>query len=192
MKTKMVLGAAVLVLLLLASVAYELIWRRVNEEPTFFTKRPGAARLSVGQSAPAFTLPRIGGGEYSLSEVKDKIILVNFWASWCEPCTREFPSLLKLVQKLEGRVELVAISIDSRKGDVENFLKAFDGHGPYLSVLWDPANRIAGLYGTDQYPETYILDRDHRLVRKISGMEDWSRPDILFFLRHLAQIPTPD
>lgn len=112
-------------------------------------------------------------------DLRQKIIVVNFWASWCEPCAREFPSLLKAVHQLENEVVLLLISQDSQKEDVKNFLKAFDGGGANVEILWDPKGDDAKTFGTYRLPETYIFDRNMKFKKKVSGAINWSEKDIL-------------
>lgn len=159
--------------------------RRGANDPTFFSVRSTIVALMPGQPIPQFSLPLLNGGDFSLGSVTNKPVLVNFWASWCGPCAREFPSLLKLVKQLDGHVELIAISVDANKSDIEKFLKAFDGDRPHLFVLWDPTSQVAARFGTEQYPETYIFDKAHNLMRKVTGLEDWARPELVSYLRAL-------
>ena len=186
------MSAKVRILLLgsvtLAAFALIVLWqRRGANDPTFFSVQKPLVALTPGQPIPDFNLPLLGGGEFSLSSVGNKVVLVNFWASWCDPCAREFPSLLKLVKQFDGQVELVAISVDANKRDVEKFLKAFDGDRPHLFVLWDPTTQVAARFGTEQYPETYIFNKAHGLMRKVTGLEDWTRPELVRYLRSLTE-----
>ncbi|MCB0391655.1 MAG: TlpA family protein disulfide reductase [Bdellovibrionales bacterium] len=125
---------------------------------------------------PDFELNDIKGKTIKLSDFKNKIVIVNFWASWCDPCVEEFPSLLKLLNDFKGEIVLLAISADHSEEDMNNFLKAFNAESPYLYVMWDKEQEVAKKYGTSVLPESYVLGYDNKLIRKVAGVDDWSSP----------------
>jgi cytochrome c biogenesis protein CcmG/thiol:disulfide interchange protein DsbE len=134
---------------------------------------------------PDFTINDIHQNEVKLSQFKDSIVILNFWASWCDPCIEEFPSLLQLIDKYNGKVKLIAISADNNVDDLNNFLKAFKAESPNLIVAWDKDQIVAKKYGTTVLPESYILGLDNKLIRKVAGVEDWSSPYAIEFFDNL-------
>ena len=89
----------------------------------------------------------IRGGQFNLESLRGKVVILNFWASWCEPCAKELPDMLKLVEENKPNVALVAISADEEREEMLAFLKAFGGMKSESSyVLWDPKKEIAGQF----------------------------------------------
>lgn len=137
------------------------------------------------KGVPDFELNDVNGKAIQLSTLQDKIVIVNFWASWCDPCVEEFPSLMALLKEFPKEVVLLAISADYNMEDMNNFLKAFKAEGPNLHVLWDKDQKVAKSYGTTVLPESYILGYNNKLIRKVAGVDDWSSPYALDFFRNL-------
>ena len=148
--------------------------------------RPSMGMLKLKEmeqkGVPDFSVLDVDGDRISLSQFKDKVVIVNFWASWCDPCVDEFPSMVELISHFKGNVVLLAVSSDDSLEEIKNFLKVFEVFNPYIKVLWDKEKVIAQRYGTQVLPESYILGRDHQLKRKIVGVDQWyTRESIAFF-----------
>ena len=137
------------------------------------------------QGVPSFELPNVNGDRFALKEVAGKLILINFWASWCDPCVREFPSMLKLVEHFGGDLVLVAISNDENEEDMRNFISAFGANIPNTYFLWDKDRSVASSYGTDKLPETFLIRPDLKLLRKILGIEKWYTPGSIRYINEL-------
>ena len=137
--------------------------------------------------APQFSLPDPNGKVHSLSEFAGKVIIINFWASWCDPCVEEFPSLLNLVEKFKGEVVLVAVSGDHNEKELKQFLRVFDFNKPGVQVLWDKELKVAGQYGTQVLPESYILSKRGRMVKKVVGIDKWDTPEAFRFFEELVR-----
>ena len=136
----------------------------------------------VGTSAPDFTV-QDNDRKVSLQELRGKIVVLNFWATWCVPCVDEMPSLVQMQQKMKGNgVEVLAISVDVNESAYQNFLKAYKVD---LLTVRDPDQKSNNLYGTFKFPETYIIDRHGVLRRKFVGPIDWGQPEILDYLAKL-------
>jgi cytochrome c biogenesis protein CcmG/thiol:disulfide interchange protein DsbE len=162
---------------LIAMTAFVLIWQRYYD---FLNKgrRPPESTQILNEmektGLPEFKLKDLKGVETSLSQFKGKIVVINFWASWCAPCVSEFPSLMKLIAKYKGEIVLLAVSADYEEKDIETFLKAFKVNDPNVHVMWDKDQEVAKKYGTFKLPESYIVARDGKLIRKVTGVDDWS------------------
>ena len=137
--------------------------------------------------APSFSAKRIDGSLFSIESVRGKTIILNFWASWCDPCVREFPSMLKLVEHFKGEIVLVAVSNDNSKEDISNFLKAMGGPKPNVEIVWDEDFKIAGMFGTSKLPESYLFDKKLKLVRKVVGIDDWYTKDAIDYMTRLTK-----
>jgi thiol-disulfide isomerase/thioredoxin len=134
---------------------------------------------------PDFVLKDLAGLDISPKNFAGKLVVINFWASWCDPCVAEFPSLMKLLEKYKGDVVLLAISADYERKDIDSFLKAFKVNSPNLHVMWDKDFEVAKKFGTSRLPESYILGRDGRLIRKVAGVDDWASKDAFEFFKEL-------
>ena len=128
-------------------------------------KEHGAKDFPTSSKKP---LPRF-------SHYKGRIILLNFWASWCEPCIREFPHMIQLAQRV-SHLKIITLSRDKNPSEALEFLQAFPEAQGQIDFFWDPEGKITKLYGTDALPESYIIGSDFKVIKKIVGAENWSHP----------------
>jgi cytochrome c biogenesis protein CcmG, thiol:disulfide interchange protein DsbE len=140
--------------------------------------RQGEASLR-GHAAKDFALT-LDGKPAHLSDLRGKVVLLNFWASYCVPCVDEAPALDKLQQRisLHGGT-IVGVSIDEDQSAYEDFLRRYNVDFP---TLRDASLRISKGYGTVMVPETYVINRSGRIDRKIIGQQDWTSPTMLAYL----------
>lgn len=142
--------------------------------------RQGEASLR-GRPAKDFALT-LDGKPAHLSDFRGKVVLLNFWTSWCPPCRDEATSLNQLQQHiapLGGLVLGVNAGVDETQSGYDDFLQTFNINFPtYL----DSSKQVALGYGTVGYPETYVIDRNGRIDRKIVGPQDWTSPTMLAYL----------
>ena len=119
----------------------------------------------------------------TLADYRGKVVVLNFWATWCPPCVEEMPSLVELQQRLKDKgVIVLAVSLDADEAAYHRFLK---DHGVNLITARDPDLKSSNLYGTFKYPETYIIDRSGILRRKFIGAVNWNDPEVVSFLEKL-------
>ncbi len=140
--------------------------------------------LKPGTEAPGFRLPSLAGGEMDLASQRGKVVVLNFWATWCPPCVAEMPSLERLHRALspEG-LSVVTVSTDEDEAELRKFVSQ---RALSVPVLMDPGGRVAGNeYRTTGYPETFLLDRQGRILRHIVGPAEWDSPEMLAELRRL-------
>src|SRR5207249_6151234 len=147
------------------------------------TYRQGEASVA-GKTARNFPL-EIAGKPAHLTDLKGRVVVLNFWATWCPPCVEETPSLEKFAEQMRpAGVTVIGVSVDQDQEAIEKFALAF--HLTF-SIARDPDQVLAGRYGTFKFPETYILDRSGRVAEKIIGPTDWQDPRIIEFVRGLAR-----
>ncbi len=140
--------------------------------------------VRVGSSAPNFTLPKLGGGDISLKDYHGRVVVLNFWATWCPPCVEEMPSLVAFAKQMEpAGVTVLGVSVDYDAEALNKFVTKYDVKFP---VAEDMQQRVPTQYGTSKYPETYIIDRNGRIAEKLIGAADWQDPRILSMVRNLA------
>lgn len=142
-----------------------------------------AIESSTYEPAPDFTY-----NNTSLYALKGNIVLLNFWASWCAPCQKEFPQLIELTKSFSN-VYFLAVSVDHDAGAMQRFLHTQQISGnPHVVIVPDPDKKIAqDIYGSIRYPETYLISPDMGLLRKYVGIEvDWTSDDFKQQLRELG------
>ncbi|MBI4462391.1 MAG: TlpA family protein disulfide reductase [Acidobacteria bacterium] len=168
-KDKLLLSAVGLGAVVLLAALFLPDWR--TEPPT------------ASEPAPDFHFTW-NGQTQRLSELRGQVVVLNFWATWCPPCVDEMPSLERLYRKLSERgVVVLGVSVDTDAAAYERFLR--ENHITFPNYR-DPKGEIARRYGTWMFPETYIINRDGRVDRKIVGPHEWDNPEILFYLAQLA------
>ncbi len=157
-----------------------------NRNPPNVDLAPTPAQ--TGPSAPNFTLQGLDGRMVSLSDYRGKVVLLNFWATWCPPCVSEAPSLDKLYKMLKDEnFVLLAVSVDEGgKKAVEDFMKKKNLSFP---VLLDPEGRIARLYRTTGVPESFVVRKNGTIDNKIRGAIDWTAPKAVEYFHELTQEP---
>ena len=122
-----------------------------------------ATELSQGDQAPDFTAEVNDGSTFSLTEQKDKVILLNFWATWCGPCVEEMPAFEKLYQEYGDQVAILAVNSMEDKGTVDQFIEE---QGYTFPIAYDEKGEIISKYPTDGIPYTLVIGKDGT-VKKI-------------------------
>jgi len=119
----------------------------------------------------------------TLSELRGKVVVLNFWATWCAPCVEELPSLVNLQQKMRNKgITVLAVSVDQDESLYRRFVQ---DHNVNLLTVRDANQKSNNLYGTFKFPETYIIDRNGVMRRKFIGPVDWATPEVVDFLSKL-------
>jgi cytochrome c biogenesis protein CcmG, thiol:disulfide interchange protein DsbE len=146
---------------------------------TFPHYRQGEASVA-GKKAEDFIL-NFNGKPSHLSDLRGKVVVLNFWATWCPPCVEETPSLNLLQQYIASRNGvIVGVAADEDQAAYETFLRE---QGVIFPTYRDPGTKdqhspIAQEYGSSMYPETYIIDRKGVIIRKIIGAQDWNSSEL--------------
>ena len=150
----------------------------------FFSRPPGQYRaVGLGEEVPDFTLRMDDGQPASLNDFRGKIVVLNFWASWCGPCVDELPSLKQFAQRYADKdVIVLGISLDEDPDAYEEFLQKYEIK--FLNMR-NPSHSVSDMYGTFKLPETYIISRDGHLLNKIIGPTDWSSQQMLEYVDSL-------
>ncbi|SFL82063.1 Peroxiredoxin [Paenibacillus sp. 1_12] len=124
-----------------------------------------------GYKAPAFTLTALNGQTYSLDSLQGKPALINFWASWCEPCQTEAPEFSKLYELYKDRIEILAVNVTSkdRVEDAQAFVGKYEIRFP---VLLDTKAAVTEAYNIAAIPTTYFVDENGIIVDRLFGTTD--------------------
>lgn len=149
--------------------------------------RGGQASIA-GRAAPDFSFA-LDGQPASLAAWRGRVVVLNFWATWCPPCVDETASLERMATDLQPLgVTVLGVSVDEDPAAYRKFLA---DHHVTFPTYRDPSKNIPASYGTFIYPETYIIGRNGRIDRKLIGEQDWASPHMLAYLRAIAQGRTP-
>ncbi|RMG02893.1 MAG: TlpA family protein disulfide reductase [Nitrospirae bacterium] len=125
----------------------------------------------LGKDAPSFRLNDLNGNEVTLSAFQGKVVLINFWATWCGPCKREMPGLEEVFKRYKNQgFTVIAVSIDSEKSAILNFLKSIPLSFP---ILHDPKIEVSKRYKVYAYPTSFLIDRKGIIREKFIGEENW-------------------
>jgi peroxiredoxin len=134
----------------------------------------------IGRPAPDFTITD-DGRSLQLSSYRGKVVVLNFWASWCAPCIEEIPSLNQLQLQMPQLVVL-GVSVDQDEDAYRRFLGR---HRIDFTTIRDGQQHSNALYGTFVFPDTYVIDRSGQIRRKFINAQDWTSPEILDYLSRL-------
>jgi thiol-disulfide isomerase/thioredoxin len=188
-------GVVVLVLVALAATVAGLWTVRKGTENKANPPIQGAMRdFTVSRDRPPSPVAKLiaaDGKETTLGDYRGRIVVANFWATWCAPCIKEMPSLERLRAKLgDDRIAVVAVSEDLKGWPV--IAPFLEDHGlKALPVLWDPEGATARGLGVTALPTTVILGRDGRTEGMLVGAAEWDSEDAMRLVRTYAERPTP-
>ena len=131
------------------------------------------AAPEVGRRAPSFTLTALDGGSYGVDGgSRDKVLLINFWASWCDPCKLEAPDLVKLYKNYREHLDIYAVNVTYL--DSEEDAKSFaEQYGFRFPVLLDPDNKVTKLYRVIGYPTTVLVDKKGVIRQIVLGIRSY-------------------
>lgn len=151
--------------------------------------------VEVGTRAPEFAAYELDGTPISLAALEGEVVLLNVWATWCPPCREEMPSMQRLHDELgpEG-LRIVAVSIDAAPGEVDaggrsggDVAEFVTRMGLSFDVWHDPSGRIQQTYRTTGVPESFLIDRDGSIVKKVLGATEWDSEANIELIRRLLQ-----
>jgi cytochrome c biogenesis protein CcmG/thiol:disulfide interchange protein DsbE len=128
--------------------------------------------VNVGDSAPSFSITTDTGRSISAANFGGKVLVLNFWATWCQPCIQELPSLDQLQRRFKDQgLVVLGVSVDKDEKAYKQFL---DRVNVAILTARDPEQKINQQYGTVQYPETYIINAQGKVIDKIVGEANWT------------------
>ena len=132
-------------------------WRGALLMALLLPVSPARAEVHAGDAAVDFDQRTLAGGKLKLSSLRGKVVLVDFWASWCEPCKKELPILARLAARLKPRgIEIVSVNIDDDPANAQTFLRE---HGVQITVVRDRDKAIVNQYEPPTMPSSYVIDR---------------------------------
>ncbi len=146
-------------------------------------KKAGIEKIGPSE-APRFVLEDVGGREFSLEDLKGRVVVLNFWATWCPPCKEEMASLSELNLRLkDSGVTVVAVNDFEPRQTVVDFAKR---HNYSFTILVDEKGVVSERYRVVVLPTTFIIDREGRAVARVIGYRDWTDSNIIEALKEIA------
>ena len=183
-KTAIVLG---ILALAVAGVVYDVYFEKppvVEDDATPVTI--DAARWG---KAPDFTFTDLDGSTHKLSDFQGKIVLIDFWATWCPTCVKEFPAITDFVESQKGDVVLIALSSDSGTEPIRTFITKQSAANqetlkkPFVHIALDEGRQITrDTFMSQMYPETIFVAPDQRMVKKTVGLTGWDTAEMKGFI----------
>ena len=149
--------------------------------------------VEVGSRAPNFVARDLDGNRVSLEDLRGQVVFLNIWATWCPPCVEEMPSMQRLYEQLgpEG-LRIVGVSIDAAPGSADaagrpgGNIRAFaEEYGLTFDIWHDPSGEIQRIYQTTGVPESFVIDRNGIIVRKVIGSTEWDSTATVELFRRL-------
>ncbi len=173
--------------LLLISIFILLLWMgginaKENSYEDLYTLL-GIQKINPPVKATDFTLENLEGAKLSLKDFKGKVVLLNFWASWCGPCQWEMPSMEKLWNKFKkNKFVILAVDIQEGKDEVKSFTKE---KGYTFPILLDSRGKVARIYGIRAIPTTFLIDQEGKIVGRVLGARDWASQGVFELIKYL-------
>jgi peroxiredoxin len=146
----------------------------------------GARPAQTGKVAPDFSL-NDGTTSVHLAGYRGKVVLLNFWGTWCTPCLEELPSLVQLHHQMPS-LQIVGVAVPPDEGTAEDpaaFKTFIAQHHIDFTTVRDTNESAPNLFHTDMWPETYVIDRKGIIRSKFVGPQNWTSPEMLSFLKSL-------
>jgi len=148
--------------------------------------RVPTGRLAIGRPAPDFSLRDLSGKTHRLSDYRGKVVMINFWATWCPPCRAELGSMQRLFAAPPGndfRMLTILVNDSPANGAMMARKKGYT-----FPILMDPEGTTGQAYGITGVPETYIVDRNGILREKVIGADDWNSPRARDLIRSILRL----
>lgn len=163
------------ILLILIVILGGLYWVKFNFQSD--PRSSGMSRPAVGVSLPNFSLTQMDDTAIPVSQVHGKVILMNFWATWCEACMEEMPSLVKLWKKYHPKgLQIIAINLDENPGSVVP--RVMSQYQMQFPVFQDPEGKIAELLDVHAIPLTVIMNKERKILYMRDGEKNWNSPEV--------------
>ena len=118
---------------------------------------------------------------------ENKVTVVHFWATWCGPCEKEFPDLVRLIKRLEGKsIRFLLVAVNDEPGKVKKFIKKFDAITKDYFLLEDNKEMHREFFGISKLPETFVFDQNGKTIRALPGPQEWLSVPFLNYFDNLA------
>lgn len=149
------------------------------------TAQAGELKPYKGKPLPDFSLLDLKGKKHSLSDYKGKVVLLNFWATWCPPCVKEMPSMQRLQDKYQGKdFEILAVNMGEDSTTIEIFLQKMTVNFP---ILLDSDGAILKQWKIFAFPTTFLVDKEGNIAYALFGGLEWDSPEAVAVVEELMK-----
>lgn len=138
--------------------------------------------------APDFSLPDLNGETHTLSEYRGKVVFLNLWTTWCPPCRLEMPAMERLYRRLRDR-DFVMLAVSADEAGKKVVAPFAEDLGLTFPILLDPDGSLSPRYGVTGYPETFVIDREGKVVNHTIGPADWQSEEMVRYFETLLDKP---
>ncbi len=143
------------------------------------------SRAGAGTLLPSFELSTVDGKIVQFSQLRGKVVVLNFWATWCGPCKEEMPALDRLSRQFDPRdVAILTITTEHERTGIQQFMKQFNSA---LPVLLDEQRDVSLAFMVRGLPTTVFISKDGTVAGRAVGPREWDGPDAMGFIRHLRE-----
>jgi peroxiredoxin len=172
----MVIGKAFLFFLFALILSTPSIFAETKKEDLF--SKAGVQPVKAGMKAPSFRLEDLKGKKSELKDYRGKVILLNFWATWCGPCKEEMPSMEELHKQLKEK-DFVFLTISVDYVGVKPVQEFIEKHRYTFPVLIDPKCETLDLFDVKGIPTTFLIDKKGMIIGKAIGPKNWKKPEVI-------------
>lgn len=138
-------------------------------------------------AAVAFSLPDLDGKVHKLADYRGKVVLVNFWATWCPPCRKEMPSMQRVWERLRAKgFVILAVDVGEDEDGVIPFMMEYDVDFP---ILLDQDSKVVNQWPVRGLPTSFLLDREGRLIYRAIGGREWDRSELFQVIENMLKMP---
>ncbi|MCL2270041.1 MAG: TlpA family protein disulfide reductase [Treponema sp.] len=149
---------------------------QVSKEAAQLLRKAGIQVINQRTAPHNFTLQLLGGEKAALSSYRGKVVILNFWATWCPPCRAEMPSMETLYQRYNKQgLEILAVDLGEDSNTVQMFIQSNRYTFP---VMLDSDSKVGNAFGITAIPTTYIIDREGKIIGRIVGSIHWDTPQV--------------
>lgn len=180
------------VMILCVALGGVFIFWDMGKMPMSEAPKKEITRHEIKTTISDFVFKDFAGKKQHLRDFKGRVVVLNFWASWCAPCLEEFPSLVALAAHYPKTLSVLTISVDVDAGRAQRFIKKLGRDRKIKNIkniifAHDPDRVIAqDIFQTTKFPESFIIDADGRLLQKIQGARDWIGEDMLGYFKSIT------
>jgi thiol-disulfide isomerase/thioredoxin len=173
------------ILVLSWALAVNLDTASMSAEATDLYAAIGIQRISGELMAPSFALKTLDGQSVNSESLRGKVVVINFWATWCGPCKEEMPTLQRLQRSLQAdQFELLAVTTDQQKEAIGSFVKEFDLAFP---IALDESKDVSAAFGVRGLPTTVLVGKNGQVLGRAIGPRDWDSREVVALIRSVME-----